>query len=370
MPRIDPKPAAFSADASPEGSADASTGFAKLPLSYLDAGVDRAAAAQAKAVLPALAAMTSRRGVLGEIGGFGGLFEVPAGMRRPVLVAGSDGVGTKLRVAIESGRHASVGIDLVAMCINDVLCSGAEPLFFLDYFATGHLEPAVVQAVLGGVAEGCRRAGCALLGGETAEIPGFFQRGDYDLAGFAVGVVEADGIVDGSAVQPGQLVLGLASSGLHSNGFALARAALLQRAGLALLGPSVGGRHADLAAELLEPTLLYTQAVKALRGAVAVKALAHITGGGLAGNLVRVLPKGCRAMLRRGTWPEPPLLRAIAEAGVTQDEIASTFNLGVGMAVILEDRDLAAAQQCLDRAGFAHFVIGAIAEGPRGCDWV
>lgn len=360
-PQARPGPAAL------EGASDAAP--SQSPLSYLSSGVDRLAAAQCKAALPALAALTSRRGVLGEIGGFGGLFEVPTGLRRPVLVAGSDGVGTKLRLAIETGRHATVGIDLVAMCVNDVLCSGAEPLFFLDYFAAGRLEPRIVQAVLAGVAEGCRRADCALLGGETAELPGFFQNGDYDLAGFAVGVVEAEAIVDGTGVRPGQLVLGLASSGLHANGFALARAALLDRLGLPLLGPSIGGQHSDLADELLEPTLLYTSAVRALCKAVSVKALAHITGGGLTGNLVRVLPEGCRAALRRGSWPEPLLLRAIAEAGVAPGEIAATFNLGIGMAVILEPSELDAARRSLDLAGFTHYLLGEIEEGPRSCVW-
>ncbi len=354
--------------AAPAGAA-AATAPALAPLTYREAGVDRGAAAQCKALLPGLAALTSRRGVLGGIGGFAGLFELPPGLRRPVLVTGSDGVGTKLRLAIDSGRHSTVGIDLVAMCVNDVLCSGAEPLFFLDYFATGHLDPPVVQAVLAGVAEGCRRAGCALLGGEMAELPGFFQRGDYDLGGFALGAVEADAIVDGSGVRPGQVILGLASSGLHSNGFALARAALLDRAALPLFGPSIGGLHADLADELLEPTLLYTQAVRALRAAVSVKALAHITGGGLAGNLVRVLPEHCLATLHRGSWPEPPLLGAIADAGVSQDEVAATFNLGIGMAVVLESDQLATAQHALDLAGFSYHLVGDIQAGPRGCRW-
>lgn len=369
MLRVPPVPVDCPADSSPDQDAGAADAAEQFPLNYRTSGVDRAAAGRAKSILPALAALTARRGVVGEIGGFAGFFALPAGLQRPILVAGSDGVGTKLRVAIASGRHSTVGIDLVAMCVNDILCSGAEPLFFLDYFATGHLEPAIVQAVLRGVAEGCRLAECALLGGETAELPGFFQHGDYDLAGFAVGAVEADELIDGSQVRPGQLILGLASSGLHSNGFALARVALLERAGLALLGPSVGGQHADLADEMLEPTLLYTQAVRALRRTVAVKALAHITGGGLAGNLVRVLPERCRATLRRGNWPEPALLGAIAHAGVGQAEIAETFNLGIGMAVVLEPDELATAQHALDLAGFAHHVVGEIAEGPRGCDW-
>lgn len=266
-------------------------------LSYAAAGVDRDRADHCKTGLAALGQATAVPGVVGAIGGFAGLFAVPPGMRRPLLVSGCDGVGTKLRVAIDSGRHASVGIDLVAMCVNDVICLGAKPLFFLDYFATGRLDPPVVQQVLAGVAAGCRLAGCALLGGEMAELPGLLRQGDYDLAGFAVGVVEADAVIDGRGVQPGMALLGLASSGLHSNGFALARKVLLEVGGLDLRGPSVGGRHRDLADELLEPTTLYVDAVQALIDArLGVAALAHITGGGLAGNLARVMPPGCLAL--------------------------------------------------------------------------
>lgn len=339
-------------------------------LSYAAAGVDRQRAAEAKAGLAELGARTAIPGVVGKIGGFAGLFAVPPGMRQPLLVSGCDGVGTKLRVAIEAGRHSSVGIDLVAMCVNDVLCTGAKPLFFLDYFATGQLEPLVVRQVLEGVAEGCRRAGCALLGGEMAELPGLLRAGDYDLAGFAVGAVEADELLDGRAVRPGMALLGLASTGLHANGFALARKVLLEVGRMPLCGPSVGGRHRDLADELLEPTALYTDAVHALLGErLGLAALAHVTGGGLCENLARVMPAGCQGRVRRGLWPEPPILRAMAALGVADSELAATFNLGIGMVAVLPAESLAAAQARLSQLGCPSYPIGEVVAGPGGCSW-
>lgn len=339
-------------------------------ITYADAGVDRQRAAEAKAGLAELGAATAIPGVVGKIGGFAGLFAVPPGMKQPLLVSGCDGVGTKLRLAIDVGRHATVGIDLVAMCVNDVLCTGAKPLFFLDYFATGRLEPEVVRQVLAGIAEGCRRAGCALLGGEMAELPGLLRQGDYDLAGFAVGVVEADALIDGRAVRPGMALLGLASSGLHANGFALARKVLLEIGGLDLLGPSTGGQHRDLADELLEPTLLYSAAVETLLAqGLELAALAHITGGGLADNLARVMPPGCQARLRRGSWPEPALLEAMAKLGVEEGELARVFNLGIGFVAVLPGDQVPAAQARLAQIGCQSYLIGDVAPGPQGCRW-
>lgn len=351
-------------------SAAVSEGKLLSGITYAAAGVDRDRAAEAKAGLAELGAATAVPGVVGAIGGFAGLFAVPPEMKQPLLVSGCDGVGTKLRVAIEVGRHATVGIDLVAMCVNDVLCSGAKPLFFLDYFATGRLEPEVVRQVLAGIAEGCRRAGCALLGGEMAELPGLLRSGDYDLAGFAVGAVEAEALIDGRAVRPGMALLGLASSGLHANGFALARKLLLEVGGLDLRGPSIGGRHRDLADELLEPTLLYAAAVQILLAqGLELAALAHITGGGLAENLARVMPPGCQAQLRRGSWPEPALLEAMAKLGAEDGELARVFNLGIGFVAVLPRDAVVSAQAFLAQIGYQSYLIGDVAAGPQGCAW-
>lgn len=256
------------------------------PLTYKDAGVDiDAGNALVERIKPAVRA-THRPGVLSGIGGFGGLFEVPAGYRRPVLVAGTDGVGTKLKLAIETGKHDTVGIDLVAMCVNDVIVQGAEPLFFLDYYATGRLDVDVAASVIAGIAEGCRQAGAALLGGETAELPGFYEGGEYDLAGFCVGVVEHHRIIDGARVAPGDAIVGIASSGLHSNGYSLARK-VLARSGA---GPDDQLEGQALVDQLLAPTRIYVKPLLALLEEVDVHALAHITGGGLPENLPRVLP--------------------------------------------------------------------------------
>src|SRR5207244_2742781 len=260
--------------------------------------------------------------VLAGIGGFGGLFEVPKRYREPVLVVGTDGVGTKLKLAFLAGKHDTVGIDLVAMSVNDVVVCGAEPLVFLDYFATSRLRAKDAEQVIKGIAEGCLLAGCALIGGETAELPGFYQGDEYDLAGFCVGVVEKSAILDGSRVKAGDIVLGLASSGLHSNGFSLARKAL--------------EITAETAAELLEPTRIYVKDCLALRDAIDVHAFAHITGGGLPGNLPRVLPAEHRALLRRGSWPVPEIFRRIQREGdIAEGEMLRTFNLGVGMCAIV-----------------------------------
>ncbi len=332
----------------------------KQPLTYAQAGVD---IDRGDAFIDRIAPFgkaTHRPGVLAGIGGFGGLFSLGGRYQDPVLVSGTDGVGTKLKLAFLTGRHSTVGIDLVAMCVNDVLCSGAEPLFFLDYFATGRLELDVATAVVAGIAAGCQQAGCALLGGETAELPGFYADGEYDLAGFAVAAVEKAAILDGQKVEPGDIILGLPSSGLHSNGFSLARKALLEVRQLDLFGPSIGGKHADLAAEMLEPTRIYVKPVLDLLAQEPVRALAHITGGGLPGNVPRSLPKGTRAVLHRGSWHEPAIYQAIRQAGVEDLEMQRTFNLGLGMIAVVPAAHVQACLARLQGHGIAATVVGEI----------
>jgi phosphoribosylformylglycinamidine cyclo-ligase len=331
-------------------------------LTYKDAGVDiDAGNALVERIKPAVAA-TRRPGMLSGIGGFGGLFELPSGYRRPVLVAGTDGVGTKLKLAIETGRHDGVGIDLVAMCANDVIVQGAEPLFFLDYYGTGRLDVDVAVSVIEGIAAGCRQAGAALLGGETAELPGFYQDGDYDLAGFCVGIVEHDRIIDGSKVAPGDAIVGIASSGLHSNGYSLARK-VLERSGAAHEMPLDGVALID---RLLAPTRIYVKPLLALFAEVEVHALAHITGGGLPENLPRVLPEGLMATIDRSSWRRPAIFDWLqAEGGIADAELYRTFNCGLGMAVILPQAAVARAIELLAEHGEHAWVAGRIAAGDR-----
>jgi phosphoribosylformylglycinamidine cyclo-ligase len=331
-------------------------------LTYKDAGVDiDAGNALVERIKPFVAA-TRRPGVLAGIGGFGGLFELPAGYRRPVLVAGTDGVGTKLKLAIETGRHGGVGIDLVAMCANDVIVQGAEPLFFLDYYATGRLDVAAAAAVIEGIAEGCRQAGAALLGGETAELPGFYEGGDYDLAGFCVGIVEYDRIIDGSKVRQGDLVVGIASSGLHSNGYSLARK-VLERSGAAHDLPIDG---APLIERLLAPTRIYVKPLLTLLAEIEVHAFAHITGGGLPENLPRVLPEGLMATIDLASWRRPAIFDWLkAEGGIADAELYRTFNCGLGMAMILPPESAKAAIALLDAQGEHAWIAGRIESGER-----
>jgi len=315
-------------------------------LSYREAGVDiDAGDALVEAIKP-LARRTLRPEVLGSIGGFGALCEIPKRYRQPVLVSSTDGVGTKLKLAFALGRHDTVGIDLVAMSVNDVLVQGAEPLFFLDYFACGKLDLAVGEAVVRGVARGCEIAGCALIGGETAEMPGMYPENEYDLAGFCVGVVEKDRIIDGRSIVPGDALLGLASSGPHSNGFSLIRR-ILER-GTPPFDP-------------LEPTRIYVKPVLNLLESVPVKGLAHITGGGVTGNVPRVLPPGTRALIRRNAWPRPAAFQWLQKTGgVAEDEMWRVFNCGIGMVLVLARADVAAARAVLEREGETVFEIGAI----------
>ena len=338
------------------------------PLTYRDAGVDIEAGDEAVRRIAPLADRTFRPEVLGGIGSFAGFVRVPAGYREPVLVSSTDGVGSKLKLAFLTDRHDTVGIDLVAMGVNDLLVHGAEPLYFLDYIGIGRLDPARVEALVSGVAEGCRRAGCALIGGETAELPDIYVAGEYDLAGFAVGIVERERIVDGRAVRPGDVVLGLASSGLHSNGYSLARRIVFDVLGLRADSP-LPGTGRTVGEELLEPTLIYAAAVRALLAQAPVSAMANITGGGLTGNVPRVLPEGCRVVLRRSAWSEPPVFETLRQAGrVSEPEMLRTFNLGVGYVAIVRAADADRARGALDGAGARTSVIGEVVAGERGVE--
>ena len=335
----------------------------KKPLTYKDAGVDIDAGDEVVSRIGALVRDTPRSGVLSDLGGFGGLFALPGGLTDPVLVSGTDGVGTKLKIAFATGIHHTVGIDLVAMCVNDIITTGARPLFFLDYFATGVLSPDQAESVIAGIAEGCRQSGCALLGGETAEMPGFYAKDEYDMAGFAVGVVERAKIVTGAEISAGDRVVGLASSGVHSNGFSLARKALLEVQGHGL-DEQPASLERTVGETLLEPTRIYSRAVTALCGGLRVKGLAHITGGGLVENPPRILPAGLGMELALSSWEVPPVFGLIADAGVDDDEMRRTFNMGVGMAVVVSPDDVAAALDLAREAGDAAWEIGQVVETP------
>ena len=327
-------------------------------LTYRDAGVDIDAGDALVERIKPLARRTLRPGVLAGIGGFGALFEVPTGYRQPVLVAGTDGVGTKLRLAFELQRHATIGIDLVAMSVNDILVQGAEPLFFLDYFACGKLDVATAAEVVGGIARGCELAGCALIGGETAEMPGMYPEGEYDLAGFAVGVVEKSAIIDGSTIVAGDVLIGLPSSGAHSNGYSLLRR-IIARTQADLTATFAG--DTTLADAILAPTRIYVQPVLALLRALPVKGLAHITGGGLTGNVPRILPPTVRAEIAQSAWRRPALFDWLQRAGgVTDGEMHRVFNCGIGMVVVVASADVEPALQLLHDAGEAALVIGRI----------
>ncbi len=326
-------------------------------LTYAQAGVDIDAGDALVENIKPLARRTLREGVLAGIGGFGALFEVPRKYRNPVLVSGTDGVGTKLKLAFELDRHDTIGIDLVAMSVNDILVQGAEPLFFLDYFACGKLDVAVATRVVAGIARGCELAGCALIGGETAEMPGMYPPGEYDLAGFAVGAVEKERIIDGNGIAAGDVVLGLASSGAHSNGYSLIRR-ILERARPDLSADFDGRPLADA---VLAPTRIYVRPILQLIDAVAVKGLAHITGGGIVENLPRILPAGLAAQIDTAAWPRPPLFGWLqAQGGIAEQEMLRVFNCGIGMIVVLAPQDVEAAGALLQRAGETVWRIGVI----------
>jgi len=323
------------------------------PLTYKEAGVDIDAGDALVEHIKPLARSTDRAGVIGALGGFGGLFDLKAaGFKDPILVSGTDGVGTKLKVAIEAGIPDTVGIDLVAMCVNDIVVQGAEPLFFLDYYATGKLEVESGRRIVAGIAEGCRRAGCALIGGETAEMPGMYAAGDYDLAGFAVGAAERGQLLPRTDIAAGDVVLGLASSGLHSNGFSLVR--------------KVMAREAYDIAALLEPTRIYVKPLlQAIRGTNAIKGLAHITGGGLPGNVPRCLPDGLRARLDAKRWKAPPVFVWLQRAGsVPTDDMLRTFNCGLGMVVVVDKSDVGRVTGALVAAGETVREVGVIERAP------
>ena len=359
------------------------------PLTYAEAGVDIDAADRAvDAMRDLVASTTGRPGVLGAIGGFGGMFEVPTGYRRPVLVSSTDGVGTKMAVAMATGRFDTVGIDLVAMCVDDLVCCGATPLFFLDYQLLGRVDPDQVRQLMTGIAAGCRAAGAAIVGGELAEHPGLLAPGEVDMAGFAVGIVEHDRIIDGpSRCRAGDALLALPSPGLRSNGYSLARRALLDVAGRPLDGPAWDGAAVTLADELLRPSVIYAPSVTALladpgpgsdagtvdlpapggAGPVEVHAVAHITGGGLPGNLPRVLPSHLDAVIDPGRWERPRIFREIQSAGsVSEAEMRRVFNLGVGMVIALPPGDVPDAIDILAGSGQEPLVIGHLAEGGSG----
>ena len=336
-------------------------------LSYKDAGVDIDAGNALVANIKGIARRTRRPEVMGGIGGFGALCRIPEGYRKPVLVSGTDGVGTKLRLAMQLGIHDTIGIDLVAMCVNDLVVAGAEPLFFLDYYATGKLDVSTATQVVSGIGAGCEQAGCALVGGETAEMPGMYEGEDYDLAGFCVGVVEEDSIIDGSRVQPGDALIGLASSGAHSNGYSLIRK-ILEVSG-ADTSAAFDGR--TLGEALLAPTRIYVKPLLALMKHCDVRALAHITGGGLLENIPRVLPEGCRATLNTTSWEEPELFRWLARAGnVERQEMYRTFNCGIGMVVCVPQADCDRAIAFLQEQGETAWRLGKVETCEQGAEQV
>jgi phosphoribosylformylglycinamidine cyclo-ligase len=347
----------------PNGPGDAKGGHNRPPLTYKDAGVDIDAGDALVEHIKPLARTTDRKGVMGGLGGFGGLFDLKAaGFRDPILVSSTDGVGTKLRVAIEAGIHDTVGIDLVAMCVNDLVVQGAEPLFFLDYYASGRLEVDVARTVIAGIAEGCRRAGCALIGGETAEMPGMYSAGDYDLAGFTIGAAERSMLLPREDIAPDDVVLGIVSSGAHSNGFSLVRR-IVERSGLGYDSPAPFEKNNPLGRALLEPTRIYVKPVLAAIQSTgsAIKGLAHITGGGLPGNVPRCLPAGMRARLDARSWTAPSMFGWLREVGqVPTDDMMRTFNCGIGMTVVAAPADVDRVTAALVAQGEVVHRIGIV----------
>ncbi len=336
-----------------------------MPITYKDAGVDIEAGDALVDRIGPHAARTRIPEMLAGVGGFAGLCGLPSGLSDPILVSGTDGVGTKLKVAFETNRHNTIGVDLVAMCVNDVLTTGARPLFFLDYFGTGKLDVGVAEAVVSGIADGCVQAGCALLGGETAELPGMYASGEYDLAGFAVGVVDRKHLLDGKNVRPGDVVIGVASSGLHSNGYSLARRVFADaNVGLQDRFPQ---SDETLAQVLLRPTKIYAACVRAALdvGNSSVRAIAHITGGGIGGNLPRVIPEGLGARIDLQSYERPNVFRTLAKLGpIEEAEMRRTFNLGVGLAIVVEPSSVSVVRERIQRAGDDAWLLGTITEAP------
>lgn len=333
-------------------------------ITYKDAGVNiRTGNEFVKAISP-IVKSTFIPGVLTDIGGFAGLFSInKKKYREPVLVSGTDGIGTKLRIAFEMDKHDTIGIDLVAMCVNDVAVTGAEPLFFLDYLATGRLVPEKSVDVIKGISEGCRQAGCALIGGETAEMPGFYKDGEYDLAGFAVGIVEKDEIIDGRKIRPGDMIVGFSSSGLHSNGYSLARKVLFDIAGFKIRD-RVKGLNRSIGEEILEPTRIYVRSILSLRSKFKIKGIAHITGGGFIDNIPRILPDGCQAMIKCDSWKVPFIFDLIGKKGeIDPDEMYTDFNMGIGLVIIIAEEDGSALVREAGKLGEEAQIIGNIVEG-------
>lgn len=338
---------------------------------YKSSGVDIDAGNLFVELIKPLAKSTANKNVLGKLGGFSGAYELPINKyKKPILLSAADGVGTKLKIAFMTGKFDTVGIDLVAMNVNDVVTCGAEPLFFLDYIATSKLTPQEGVDIVKGIAVGCKQAGCALLGGETAEMPGFYKKDEFDLAGFVVGIVDKDKVIDGSKVRPGDAVIGLASSGLHSNGYSLARKVLLGKNKFSLSDKPKPLRR-TLAKELLEPTRIYVKTLLSLMKSYDVKAMAHITGGGLLENIPRVLPGNCAVEIDSSTWKMPPIMRLIQQEGnIDQEEMHRTFNSGIGMVIVVDSKDATKVLKRLEKLGEKAFLIGEVSKKKRTSDQV
>ena len=333
----------------------------KKKLTYADAGVDIEKADSLVETIKKIAKKTRRTGVMGEIGGFGGLFSLnTANMKNPVLVSSTDGVGTKLKIAFLMNRHDTVGIDLVAMCVNDIAVQGARPLFFLDYLATGKLKTGTITDIIKGVGKGCIQADCALIGGETAEMPGLYREDEYDLAGFAVGIVDNNKIVDGSEIRPGQQIIGIASSGLHSNGYSLVRKICFEVLGLKVDShvPELGR---TLGEELITPTRIYSETIQSLVRDLPIQGLAHITGGGIMDNIVRVIPQACGITIKKGSWGVPPIFPFLQEAGnVDEKEMMRTFNNGIGLVAVVPEENVQEVLNRLTGSGEKAWAIGQV----------
>ncbi|PKM55133.1 MAG: phosphoribosylformylglycinamidine cyclo-ligase [Firmicutes bacterium HGW-Firmicutes-5] len=337
-------------------------------MDYKSAGVDVEAGYKAVELMKAHVKTTMRDEVVTDLGGFGGLFSLAKHkMEEPILVSGTDGVGTKLKIAFELDRHDTIGIDAVAMCVNDIICAGAEPLFFLDYIACGKNIPEKIATIVGGIAEGCRQSGAALIGGETAEMPGFYPENEYDLAGFSVGIVDKKDVIDGKDIKEGDVLLGLPSSGIHSNGYSLVRKLFNPtREKLAL---EVAGLDTNLGEALLVPTKIYVKMIKTLKEAVKIKAISHITGGGFIENIPRMLPKDCYAKIQLGTWPVHPIFNVMQALGdIKQEAMYNTFNMGIGMIVALAPSEVDQAIKALESIGEKAYVIGEVKQGQSGVE--
>ena len=346
----------------------------KKPLTYADAGVDVAKANQLVKAIKTIAGKTRRSGAMGEIGGFGGLFSLNlANVENPVLVSSTDGVGTKLKIAFLMDKHDTVGIDLVAMCVNDIAVQGAKPLFFLDYLAMGKLDNDMATEIIGGIGDGCLQAGCSLIGGETAELPGLYQPGEYDLAGFAVGIVDNARILDGSSIHVGDRIIGIASNGLHSNGFSLVRKICFEVLKLDC-GDHIPELGTTLGEELLRPTRIYAETIRQLTRDLSVNGLAHITGGGLEENLLRIIPRACQVVLQKQSWEVPPIFGFLQQGGqVSDEEMMLAFNNGIGLVAVVPEDSTSEIISRLEALGEKVFLIGEIAEcrsEDKKCEWV